>query len=131
MVNQQGKALASRIISCQLMLTMLISMICMLTLSGKAAKSACLGGLVCIIPNWYFAKKVFEQTGARAARQIVNNFYKGEGLKIILSILLFTLVLKFFNITPLIFFIVYLVVQMTAWFAPLMLTGNKYRPKSD
>lgn len=131
MKNQQGITGAKRLVACQLILTALIALGCLLVSGQMPATSALLGGLVCTIPNAFFARKMFEYAGARAARQIVNNFYKGEGLKIILSILLFTVVLKFFNIIPLIFFIVYLVVQMTVWFAPLMFTGNKYRPESD
>lgn len=131
MKNQQGITGAKRLVACQVILTAVIALGCLLVSGRMPATSALLGGLVCTIPNAFFARKMFEYAGARAARQIVNNFYKGEGLKIILSILLFTVVLKFFNIIPLIFFIVYLVVQMTVWFAPLMFTGNKYRPESD
>jgi len=129
--NQQGITGAKRLVVCQLILTALIALGCMFVSGDLAAMSALLGGLVCTLPNAYFARKMFQYEGARAARKIVNNFYKGEGLKIALSILLFTMVLKFFNIIPLIFFIVYLMVQMVFWFAPLIFTDNKYRPKSD
>ena len=131
MKNQQGITGAKRLVACQFIMTTLMTLGCLLVSGDRAAISALLGGLVCTLPNAYFARKMFQYQGARAARQIVNNFYKGEGLKIALSILLFTVVLKFINIIPLIFFIVYLVVQMVFWFAPLMFTGNKYRPESD
>lgn len=131
MKNQQGITGAKRLVACQLILTALIFLGCLIVLGNQAALSALLGGLVCTLPNAYFARKMFEYAGARAAKQIVNNFYKGEGLKIALSIILFTVALKFFNIIPLVFFIVYLVVQMVFWFAPLMFTGYKYRPESD
>ena len=131
MKNQQGITVAKRLVVSQLILSVLITLGCLCVSGVLAAKSALLGGLVCTFPNACFAKKMFQYEGARAAKQIVNSFYKGEALKIALSILLFTMVLKFFNIIPLIFFIVYLVVQLVFWFAPLMFTSNKYRPESD
>lgn len=107
------------------------SLLCGLLLSANAAKSALLGGLVCLIPNAYFAIKVFKYQGARAARQIVNGFYKGEALKIGLSVLLFTAVFIWCKITPLAFFSSYVLVLMTHWFAPWIIVNKQNRPKSD
>lgn len=102
-----------------------------LFLSGNAAKSALLGGLVYLIPNAYFAIKLFKYQGARAARQIVNSFYKGEALKIGLSVFLFTAVFIWCKITPLAFFSSYVLVLMTHWFAPWIIVNKQNRPKSD
>jgi len=90
----------------------------------KAAYSAGLGGLVCIVPNMVFAFQLFRHHGARAAKKIVNSFYKGEAIKIIISIVLFAIVFIMFDITPLAFFITYIVVQMSFWTAPWMITNN-------
>ena len=94
--------------------------IVMLFSTMVAGVSAILGGLVSIVPTAYFARKLFRYQGAHAARQIINSFYKGEALKIALTIILFALVFKFFNIIPLVFFAVYIMAQMVFWFAPLI-----------
>lgn len=99
--------------------------------SLNAATSALLGGLVCLIPNVYFALKVFKYQGAQAARQIVSSFYKGEALKIIVSIILFAAVFNFCKIIPLAFFVSYILVLMTHWFAPWIIINKQNRPESD
>ena len=130
MKNQPGLRGARRLIVCQLGVTILLGTIALLFGGRTAAGSALLGGVVCIVPNAYFAGKLFRFHGAGSAKKILNSFYSGEALKIILSIALFTLVFKFFNIIPLIFFAVYIVAQMVFWLSPLIF--NDYNgPESD
>ena len=105
-------------------------MIALLFSGMLAAISAGLGGLVSIVPNAYFARKLFQYQGARAARQIVNNFYKGEAMKLLLTVALFAMVFKWFNIVPWVFFVVYIVTQMVFWFSPLIF-NHQNRPESD
>ncbi|WP_454784826.1 ATP synthase subunit I [Legionella sp. WA2024007413] len=115
----------------QLGVTLVFAALCALVYSTNAASSALLGGMVCIVPNAYFASKLFKYQGARSARQIVNSFYKGEALKIVISIFLFTAVFLLFKITPLAFFAAYIMIQMTHWFAPLIIVNKQNRPESD
>ena len=82
-VNKQlNKRGIKRLWLVQLGITLFIAGLCAIAFNLNAATSAMLGGLVCIIPNILFARKLFKYQGARAARQIVNNFYKGEKLSI-------------------------------------------------
>lgn len=129
MKNQQGLKSARRLLICQLGVTLLIVTIAMLFWGAIGAKSALLGGLANIVPTAYFAVKLFQYQGARAARQIVNGFYKGEAVKIVLTVVLFALVFKFFNIIPLVFLSVYIMTQMVFWFAPLILGNEHNRSK--
>lgn len=115
----------------QIGITLITATLCVVFFNAKAATSALLGGMVCIIPNVYFAYKVFKHQGARAAKQIVNSFYKGEAFKIILSIFLFTAVFVLCKITPLAFFVTYILVLMTHWFAPWIIINKLNRPESD
>ncbi len=119
---------AQRLLLIQLGVAVLISVIALIVGDVKAALSAVAGGLVCAIPNAYFVSKLFKHNGARAARQIVNGFYKGEALKLILSVALFALVFKYLNVNPLVFFVAYIAAQMVFWFAPLIIVN---RPKRD
>ena len=115
----------------QLILVFILAALSALKYNANAAISVILGGMVGIIPNALFAVKLFKYQGARAARQIVNSFYKGEALKIVLSIFLFALVFISYKITPLAFFVSYVLVLMTHWFAPWIIVNNENRPKSD
>lgn len=128
MRNRQGMQGAQRLLLIQLGVAVLISVIALIVGDVKAALSAVAGGLVCAIPNAYFVSKLFKHNGARAARQIVNGFYKGEALKLILSVALFALVFKYLNVNPLVFFVAYIAAQMVFWFAPLIIVN---RPKRD
>lgn len=120
-----------RLWAIQLTVTFLLVLLFAITSNTNAAISALLGGLICIIPNAYFANKMFKHQGARAAKQIVNSFYKGEAMKIVISVFLFTTVFVFYRITPLAFFVSYIVVLMTHWLAPWIIVNKQNRPESD
>ena len=115
----------------QLGTTLIFAALCALVSGANAASSALLGGMVCIVPNAYFARKLFKYQGARSAKQIVNSFYKGEAIKIILSVILFSAVFAWVKITPLAFFASYIMILMTHWFAPLIIVNKQNRPESD
>ena len=129
--NRQGLQGAQRLLTCQLSITLLAATVAIVISGATAAISVLLGGGVTIVPNAYFARTMFRYQGARAAKQIVTSFYKGEAMKMVLTIVLFTLVFKFFTIIPVVFFAVYIVVQMTFWFAPLIFDNKQNRPESD
>lgn len=113
-----------RLFVVQLWLTLLLSGIFAFIQGGHAASSAALGGLTCLLPQSYFALKLFKYQGARAARQIVNAFYKGEAMKLVLSVLLFAFAFAWFKVKPLPFFIGFISVQSVIWLAPLLITKN-------
>jgi ATP synthase protein I len=118
--NKQGILGAKRLLTCQVLLTAVVSILIVAMYGLSAGKSAALGGLVSIIPNAYFAWVVFRFQGAKSARKIVNSLYKGEAVKLLLTFVLFGLVFAYVPIKPLAFFLTYIVVQMVYWFAPLI-----------
>lgn len=129
--ERQGISGVKRLLKVQLIASVLISLVLGLIFGQKEALSAMLGGLVAIIPSALFARKLFRHQGAQAARQIVKGFYLGEALKIVSSVILFTLVFLYFKLTPLAFFFTYIVVLMSYWFAPLIFANKQNRPESD
>ncbi|WP_020405474.1 F0F1 ATP synthase subunit I [Hahella ganghwensis] len=88
--------------------------------------SALLGGLICTLPNCYFAYRTFAYRGASAARHIVKNFYRAEAVKLGLTALLFGLVFKFVQpLEPGSLFLVFFIVQVVHWFTPLIMARAK------
>lgn len=83
----------------------------------QAALSLVIGGLVNILPNVVFARYVFAKAGAQAARQIMANVYWGEAVKIVLTAVMMVVVLKWVTITPLAFFMGFIVAQCLFWSA--------------
>jgi ATP synthase protein I len=87
--------------------------------------SAFLGGLICTLPNAYFAYRSFVYQGAHAAEQIIKGFYKAEAVKLTLTALLFGLTFKFVRpLEPLTLFITFFLVQVVLWFTPLLLSKH-------
>jgi ATP synthase protein I len=129
--DKPGVVGVKRLLKTQLFTSALISIVFLLLLGKREGISAMLGGMVAILPSVLFAKKMFRYQGARAARQIVKNFYIGEALKILSTAILFTLVFVLYKIAPLAFFFTYIVVLMNYWFAPLIFANKQNRPESD
>ncbi|MBL4908450.1 MAG: ATP synthase subunit I [Alteromonadaceae bacterium] len=85
------------------------------------AKSALLGGLVAIIPQFVFALRAFKYAGATKAQLVVDTFYKGEKLKLLISVILFALTFKFFIIVPITFFTVFCLVLIMSLLTPIFM----------
>lgn len=91
-----------------------------------AAYSALLGGLMCLIPNAYFASYAFRYMGARAARHIARAFYRGETGKFLLTIVGFALVFTLVKPLDLIaLFLAYLAMLALQWFVAARVIGQK------
>ncbi|MFI4918603.1 MAG: ATP synthase subunit I [Legionellales bacterium] len=127
MNNQQSKSGIKRLGLVQLSVAVVMATISAVIYDIHTAVSVLLGGLVYIIPNAYFANQVFKFQGARAAKQIMNSFYKGEAMKIILSIFLFTAVFALCRIKPLAFFVSYTLVLLTHWLTPWIIVNKHNR----
>ncbi|MFT7008120.1 MAG: ATP synthase protein I [Colwellia sp.] len=67
-------------------------------------KSILAAGLVTIIPNSVFALKAFKYAGAKSSKLVVESFFSGVKLKMVLTALLFVLAFKFFVLLPIPFF---------------------------
>lgn len=60
--------------------------------SRLAGYSAFVGGLIFVIPNAYFAHRMYRFEGARQARLMVGNMFRAESIKIALTAVLFAAV---------------------------------------
>jgi len=83
----------------QLLFCLMAALVMFLLLDGVASYSILLGGLISIVPNGYFAWKVFCFRGARNTPLIVKSFYAGETGKLIMTGVFFAMV--FAGIKPL------------------------------
>lgn len=66
------------------------AVLCLLTLTawlgagGVMAYSVLLGGLISVVPNAYFVRRVFLHSGARAMEKVVRSALLGELVKLVL-----------------------------------------------
>lgn len=72
--------------------------------------SALAGGAIAIIPNFVFALYAFRFAGASASKKVMDSFFKGAKIKMILTALLFALSFKFITLSLVAFFTTYVLV---------------------
>jgi len=81
-----------------------------------AAYSALLGGLICVIPNAWFAGRLLRKSGPGDSRAFLSAAYVGEAGKLIITAALFALV--FSQVRPLhapALFVAFVACLMTNW----------------
>lgn len=83
-----------------------------------------LGGLIAPLANAYFYFRVFSHFGARAARDILKAFYRGEAVKIMMTAIGFGVAFKIAWVSPLWLFIGYIVAQIGFLASPLLLKNR-------
>lgn len=90
------------------------------------AYSVLLGGLICVLPNLYFARWAFRYSGAQAASEVARSFYRGEAGKFVLTVCLFAGV--FNAIKPVAieaFFLMYVFMMVLNWMLALRLSKRR------
>lgn len=85
------------------------------------AQSVLAGGVVVIIPNVVFALKAFRYAGAKSSEKVMESFYSGEKIKIVLTAILFALAFKFLAIVPIPFFISFCLVVLLPLLTPIFI----------
>ncbi len=114
-----------RVVLAQAVMTVIIAVI-MLPIGQVAAYSALLGGMICFIPNIWMVRQTFRYSGARAAKDIINSFYKGEVGKFLLTVAAFILVFtQVKQLEPFTLFGTFMLMQAVYWIAPYLLQVNK------
>ena len=85
----------------------------------NAGQSALAGGAVALLPNFVFVVYAFRYMGASRTNQVYASLKRGNGLKFMLTIVLFALILKSYTVILLPFFCVYVLVLFSGLFAPV------------
>ena len=99
-----GRKLAWQQNSLAISLVLLCSLLSYFIWGLDHAVSILAAGLVTIIPNIVFALKAFKYAGAKSSKLVVESFFSGVKLKMVLTALLFVLAFKFLVLLPIPFF---------------------------
>jgi ATP synthase protein I len=112
------KLLVRRLVFAQLALIISLPMI--FYIKGQVfAYSVLIGTLISFVPNLYFVYRVFKYQGARSARKILQSFYAGESIKLLLTALFFGLAFALIEpLNVLAVFIGFISIQATSWLTP-------------
>lgn len=93
----------------------------------KAAYSAMLGAGIWLLPNWYFIYKFFGGKSGYSAKELAGRFYQAEVIKLLLSIILFIVVIKYVNVLALFVLGAYILAQFIYLILVLFTLGMKAR----
>lgn len=105
---QPGKNLSKRQLIFSIAVTLLSSTLIYFCWGLSHAYSALAGGAIGIIPNFIFAFYAFKYAGASASKLVMDSFFKGVKVKMLLTALLFALSFKFLTLLLAPFFTIYI-----------------------
>jgi ATP synthase protein I len=120
-LTKEGRKLALSQILFTIFIVLLTTIIIFFIWGTPHAKSALVGGVVATVPNIVFAIKAFKYAGAQSSKKVVESFFGGVKLKMVLTALLFALAFKFLVLLPVPFFIMYCLVMVIPLISPRFL----------
>ena len=87
-----------------------------------AALAAILGGLACLVPQTWFAWRVFRVGAGDSPQAMLAAFYQGEVVKLALIAIVLIAIFRAWPEVPLAALVLtFIAVQAVHWFAPLLL----------
>jgi ATP synthase protein I len=110
---------AYKLIILQNTVVIILGVICLIASGSRAAYSAILGGLACILPSIYFVRKFFSSRD-RSTAKIMFDFYLGEFLKLFLSAILLILIFKFIPVKLIALISGYILANLANWLMPFV-----------
>ena len=127
LVVQSLKSQANKIVLAQSGIVLLMAAVFFLSSGHRAALAVVCGGLVNILPGYFYAARLFSNVSPHAIVRIMFIFYLGEVLKLVISVGLFIVLLTVFKFPLLPYFLGYLVAALTFCVAPLWLMNKTSR----
>ncbi|RUO56807.1 ATP synthase subunit I [Pseudidiomarina homiensis] len=119
-LTQAGKQLAVKLLRAQAGTLFLLACTFSLATSYEYFWGVVGGGLTVMLPTALFAWRAFAQGGARAAQQVVSNFFAGEALKISLTVILLVALLLLTSLPLVAVCSGYIAVLIVQWLAPIL-----------
>lgn len=105
-----------KVLRAQVLMSMLVASGFLVIGGWKLALSPLLGGGIAVLPNAYFAYKVY-LARHKQPQGVLNAFYTGETIKLVLTAALFSIVLQIPSVDFLALLLGYVAVLSVFWFA--------------
>lgn len=113
-----------RLIGLQLLIVLVTALILTVFFSVKSGYSALAGGITFVLPNFIFVLMAFAYAGASKAKLVVRGFFAGEAIKLFLTVILFTVFLKYCSLSLIAFYISFALLVVSQWIAPFFFNYN-------
>jgi ATP synthase protein I len=105
-----------KVLYAQILITIAVAIVFWGISGGKLAISALSGGGIALIPNLFFALKIYLARNSQP-QDMVNAFYIGETIKLVLTAALFAIAFQFRTIDFVTLLVGYIAVLSVFWFA--------------
>ena len=119
-LTSAGKQLAIKLLRAQAGTIFLLACFFSMATSYEYFWGVVGGGMAVMIPTALFAWRAFAAGGARAATQVVSNFFAGEALKIIFTVVLLVALLLLTTLPLVAVCSGYIAVLIVQWLAPIL-----------
>lgn len=113
-----------KLIAFQLSFVLIIVLISTVFFSVKDGYSALAGGITFLLPNLILVLMTFAHAGASKTRQVLRGFYAGEAIKLTLTVILFSVFLKYVSLSLAFFYISFALLVVSQWLAPFFFNYN-------
>ncbi len=121
--TRSARKIAYRLVGLQALVVIVIALFWLIS-GGMEALSALLGGAAGVVPSFYFARRLFATTSARAPKRIIKAFYLGELFKLVLSAGLVLLIILIIPVAIVPLITGFMGAQFGFWLAPLVTRVN-------
>lgn len=122
---QPGRALAKRLLMIQSSVVTVVAAGMALAVNVDWGVAALIGGGIFIVANAIFAGFAFMFSGARAAKAVTASFYTGETLKILTTVVLFSVTYVYMQVELIPLKLTYLLALGMNIFLPALFINKK------
>jgi ATP synthase protein I len=119
------KKQVNKLILVQCLLIIVVAVVFLGISGGKAALATAVGGLVHIVPCYFYASRLFSDVSARAVGKIITTFYVGEILKLAASVGLFIGLYVLYHLPLMPYLVGYIVATLSFCVAPMIMMSKK------
>ena len=116
---RRGRTAAYKLVLVQVTVAVLTAIVFSIVWELSTGLAALAGGMVAAVPNFVFVTLAFSTSGASQADKVLKSFYRGEAVKLLLTIVLFSLIFSQLSMAFMPVFVGYVVTLMVHWTAPL------------
>lgn len=121
---RRGRWSAYKLVLMQAVIVGVVSLFFFAVWGVPSGLSALAGGVVVVLPNFIFATLAFSYMGASSSAKVLQTFYWGEAVKLLLTIVLFSLAFSLLKVEFWPFFLSYTIGLMVPWKASLYFKQN-------
>ena len=121
---RRGRSSAYKLVVIQAAIVGVTSILLFALWGFQYGLSAFAGGVIAVLPNFVFATLAFSHAGSSASGKVVQSFFLGEAVKLLLTIVLFAIAFGLLDMVFAPLFATYALGILVPWAVPLYFKQN-------